>query len=511
MSAEQPGGWSRLLARPWLHLAVVALVVVAAAAAATEYGADRSAPATVTPEVVPVTETTVACPGLRSREGFTESAVAAATPPRVTGVDPEASGSGEVRTLVPVEAREETLISLREPGDRGSYVGRNGERDSVTGEASGSLAPGFSVTQTERTVDGQGRGLAGAQCQPTGTDFWFVGAASGVGERAVLVLTNPESATATVDVTLHGKRGVIDAPDARGIQVRATTSVERRLDQLAPGNKVLAVHVQVRVGRLSAAITETDVFGFEPRGTDWIPQAVAPANQLVVPGVPAVNQGRDSKVRLDIVAPGEAAVVTVSLITPEGSFTPQGADVVDVPAAGVASVDLTEALRGDPAALVLTSDVPITAGAKVELKNPDIFGDVLFLAAASPVAAPAVVPDNRTSADLQTRLILTAPEAGATAVVTGFAGGREWTASRVELAPGTTQVITVRPPKVKGTRVDSYGLVVTPGGGGPLYGVRMLDEEGPRGPLITSFPLTTARLLAEVPEAFPDIAVGTTG
>ena len=31
-------------------------------------------------------------------------------------------------------------------------------------------------------------------------------------------------------------------------------------------------------------------------------------------------------------------------MTPEGSFTPQGADVVEVPAEGVASVDLTEAL-----------------------------------------------------------------------------------------------------------------------------------------------------------------------
>ncbi|MCZ3387056.1 MAG: DUF5719 family protein, partial [Actinomycetia bacterium] len=350
---------------------------------------------------------------------------------------------------------------------------------------------------------------ASTQCQPTGTDFWFVGAASGIGERAVLVLTNPESATATVDVTFHGLKGIVDAADARGVQVRPRTSAQLRLDRLAAGEKVLAVHVQVRVGRLSAAITETDVFGFEPRGTDWIPQASTPQTEVVVPGVPPVNQGRESKVRLDIVAPDEAAVVTISLITPEGSFTPQGADVVDVPAGGVASVDLTEAMRGDAAAISLTSDVPITAGARVELKNPDIFGDLLYLAAAGPLDAPAVVPDNRTSADLQTRLILTAPESAATAVVTGFAGGQEWTAGRVELAPGTTQVVTVRPPRGQGERGDSYGLVVTPGGAGPLYGVRMLDEEGPRGPLVTSFPLTTARLLAQVPEAFPDIAVGT--
>lgn len=507
---QGPPSLQSLASRPVVQLLLAVLVLVMAAGVATSVAADRSEPAAMAPEVVPVTETTVACPGLRSREGFTESTVAAATPPEVPGIDPDASGSGVVRTLVPQESREKTLIRLREPGDRGAYVGRNGERDSVTGSASGSLAPGFSVTQTERTVDGQGRGLASTQCQPTGTDFWFVGAASRVGEEAVLVLTNPESAVATVDVTLHGRDGLVDAPGARGVQVPPRTSKEVVLNEVAPDEKVLAVHVQVRVGRLSAAITETDVFGFEPRGTDWLPAAQAPGTALVVPGVPAVSRGREGEVRLDLVAPDEAAVVTLSLVTPEGSFAPQGAAVVDVPAEGVASVDLTRALRGDPAAIVISSDAPVTAGARVVLKSPDIFGDVLFLAASDPIDAPAVVPDNRTTPDLQTRLLLTAPEGSATAVVTGFADGKEWTAGRVELAAGTTQGFTVEPPKVKGKRVDSYGLIVTPSGAGPLYGVRMLDEEGPRGPLVTSFPLTTARLLAKVPEAFPDVAVGST-
>ena len=132
-----------------------------------------------------------------------------------------------------------------------------------------------------------------------------------------------------------------------------------------------------------------------------------------------MRQGRASDVRLDLVAPGEAAVVTLSIVTPEGSFAPQGADVVDVPAGGVASVDLTEALREEPAAIVISSDAPVTAGARVELRNPDIFGDLLFLAAAAPLDAPAVVPDNRTTEDLTTRLILSAPEGATSASVTG--------------------------------------------------------------------------------------------
>ena len=516
--SEQPvntqRGGRRPQRQPGVYLAILVAFVVTVSALATAVAQDRSGLAAETPEVVPVTETVVACPGLRSREGFTESAVAAATPPEVPGVDPDAPGNGVVRTLDPKLSAEKTLISLRSPGDRGAYVGRNGERDSVTGSASGSLAPGFSVTQTERTVDGQGRGLASTQCQPTGTDFWFVGPASGVGQRAVLVLTNPEDAPATVDVTISGPKGLVDAPGARGIQVDPRDRTELRLDEVAPGEKVLGLHVQVRIGRLSAAITETDVKGFDPLGTDWFPAAESPATQVVVPGVPAVNQGRDSSVRLDLLAPGEAAVVTLSIVTPEGSFAPEGVDVVQVPAAGVASVDLTDALRDEPASIVVSSDVPVTAGARVELSDPDIFGDALFLAAAQPLTAPAVVPDNRTTKDLQTRLVFSAPEGAAGAAVTAFAGGNEWNVGRVDLAAGTTDVLTIDPPKLDGKTIDSYGLVVTPRPGsdndGPLYGVRMLDEEGPRGPLVTSFPLRTARLLATVPQAYPDVPLGAT-
>ena len=500
------------LRRPGALLAIAAAALVVAATLATVLSGDRTSTAVAAAEVVPVTETVVACPGLRSREGFTESAVAAATPPKVPGVDPAAPGSGVVRTLDPDRSREKTLISLREPGDRGAYVGRNGERDSVTGSASGSLAPGFSVTQTERTVDGQGRGLASTQCQPTGTDFWFVGPASDVGQRAVLVLTNPEDSAATVDVTVHGPDGLVDAPGARGIQVEPRTRTEVRLDEVAPGERVLALHVQVRVGRLSAAVTETDVKGFDPLGTDWFPAAEPPDTRQVVPGVPPVREGRDSTVHLDLVAPTDAAVVTVEIITPEGSFSPKGGDVVQVPAGGVASVDLTESLQGEGAAIVLTSDAPVTAGARVVLKNPDIFGDALYLAAAEPLSAPAVVPDNRTTKDLQTRLLFTATDAPAAATVTAFAGGEEWTVGTVELAAETTQGLTVEPHSVKGRTIRSFGLVVTPTSGASgdtsLYAVRMLDEEGPRGPLVTSFPLRTARLLATIPGSYPDVAVG---
>ncbi len=489
-------------------LLVVAVVIglLLSGAVATIAAPDHRGPQPVEPTVVPVSETVVACPGLRSREGYTDSTVAAATPPRVAGIGEDATGHAKVSTLTHNPEQDQTLIRLSQPGDRGAYTGRNGERDSVTGTAVGSLAPGFSVSQTERTVDGRGRGLASTQCLPSGDDFWFVGAASQVGDQASLILTNPESAVATVNVDLYGKRGPVDAPGGRGVQVQPRSHVELSLTELAPGEPVLAVNVQVQVGRLSAAMTETDVFGREPRGTDWIPEAEPPSTRLVVPGIPEVAKGRESSVLLDLVAPDEPAVAKITLVTRDGAFVPLGHEVVDVPAGGMTSVDLTKSLRREAAAVLVESDAPVTAGARVVLKDPDLFGDTLFLAASRPFVADAVVPDNRLTKDLQTRLVLTAASTDAAVTVKVFAGTRSVQVAHVELAAQTTRTLTIRPPK----DMHRFGLIVKPDpGSGPVYGVRMLDEQGARGPLVTSFPLRAARLVATVPEAVPDVVAGT--
>ncbi len=498
--------------RPAVLVAAVLAVLVVLGLVATVAASDARTVSAGAVAAEPVVETTVACPGLRSREGYTESSVAAATPPMAGGTaeatTPAPTSRAAVRTLTKDPTDGKNLIVLRDPGERGLYVGRSGERDSVVGRGDGLLAPGFSVTQTERTVDGAGRGIAATSCLPTGADFWFVGAASGVGQRAVLVLTNPEGATAAVDVDVYGTRGPVDAPAARGVQVEPRSRTELRLDQLAPGQRVLALHVKVTSGRLSAALTETDVDGLQPRGTDWIPTALGPATQVTVPGVPPVAKGRESDVRLDVVAPGDSdAVVRLSLATSDGVFAPVGSDVLEVPAGSVASFDLTEALRGQAASLLLESDVPVTAGARVLLKRPDYYGDVLFLSAADALSAAAVVPENQTTDDLATRLVLTAPESAASVEVKAF-NQTDSDTTTVSIEGGTTQVVTVTPPP--GLR--RYGLVITPlPGSGPVVGVRFIDEEGARGPLVSALPLRAARLTAVVREAVPELTAGMQG
>ena len=503
--------------RPVALLGLVVGAVLAGAGLATAAAPSPRGPGALAVSEVPVRETVVACPGLRSRAGYTDSSVAAGTPPQ-TGSAEGTGGTGGtavVRTLTEDPGKSRPRIILRTPGASGVYTGRNGERDSLVGRAVDAMAPGFTVTQTERTVDGGHRGLATTACLPSGSDFWFVGAGTRVGQQSVLVLTNPEASVATVDVGVYGRRGRFDSPSGTGITVPARSRVEVSVPRLAPGQEVLALHVEVRSGRLSAAVTETDVNGFEPRGTDWIPATVEPDRALVVPGVPAVAKDRLSKVTLDVAAPRSDATVSVKLVTPDGTFVPVGGGEMDVRGGTVRQLDLTNALRSQPAALLVTSDAPVVAGAKVLLKRPSYFGDSMYLAATASLRAAAVVPDNITTANLATRLILSAPATEVTVqVLTYDANGKERTTD-VTVSAGTTKALEVLPPSVApgtpvtGQRYRRFGMVITPqSGSGALYAVRMQDEEGSRGPLVSALPLLAARLQVPVYPAAPTVLAG---
>jgi hypothetical protein len=503
--------------RPVALLGAVVAGVIVTAGVATAVAPTPRGPGAHPVATVPVRETVVACPGLRSRVGYTDSSVAAGTPPQA-GSGGSAAGADDVavvRTLTEDPSKSRAKIILRSPGASGVYTGRNGERDSLVGRAQGTMAPGFTVTQTERTVDGSHRGLATTLCLQSSTDFWFVGAGTQVGEQSELVLTNPENAVAMVDVSMFGHRGRYDSPAANGITVPARSRVELSIPRLAPAQEVLALHVAVRSGRLSAAITQTDVNGFQPRGTDWIPATVAPARALVIPGIPAVARDRVGRVVLDIAAPRSDAIVSVKMVTPDGTFTPIGGGELDIRSGSVRQVDLTKPLRRQPAALLVTSDTPVTAGAKVVLKRPGYYGDSMYLAATDGLTGSAVVPDNITTADLTTRLIISAPTGDADVqVFTYTANGKQRTVT-ISVPGGTTRAIAVGPPTVnpgepvKGTRYRRFGMVVTPtAGSAPIFAVRMQDEEGSRGPLVSALPLLAARLTVPLLPAAPSGVAG---
>ena len=97
------------------------------------------------------------------------------------------------------------------------------------------------------------------------------------------------------------------------------------------------------------------------------------SRRVVIPDIPKV-----SSARLLLLSPSGPAEIGVKLLTADGAITPVGLDSVSLEENRVEAVSLTEALAGEAAGVVVTSDVPVvaavvvTTGGSGELREGDV-------------------------------------------------------------------------------------------------------------------------------------------
>jgi Family of unknown function (DUF5719) len=467
---------------------------------------------------VPVARASAVCPDTVA-DATTTTSVTLAAPGTIDDHIPKgstaAAGSASVHPLGavnPITARLTALSSIafdvassgQSPLDA-SDTGADGAP--LVATASGALAPGFTASMTTRSTSDDIRGLASTACTTPGNDFWFVGSGAIVGRRGRLYLTNSESVPAVVDVTLYGPAGQLDAPSGRGVTLAAGAQQVLKLDALAPDVDRFGIHVQVRQGRVAAALRDQQVQGLTPMGADWVPAAQPPSRRLVLPGVPAGAGER----RLQIVVPGDSdAIVKVRLIGVDGSFVPSGLDVVEARAGRVSDVDLAPFTGAQAVAVELTSDQPVTAGVLMRVGGVGkARAEMAYTAAAAPIsaAAPGVATDLRGSkagATVSSNLVLAAPDRAATVQID-------------LLAPATGTPTSVRVPAGGQVTVAadtlshdaSFAVTLVPtAGSGPVMAASQLGEADPSGPLLTVLLVSPSRYAVEVPQVVADLSTG---
>ena len=251
-----------------------------------------------------------------------------------------------------------------------------------------------------------------------------------------------------------------------GITVPPHQTVTESLSPVAHGSSVLAIEVHTSIGRVAAAVSA------ESHGTtSWLPGTASPSTRLVIPGVPPSG----STAGLFVADPGTStAKVTVTAITPQGHIRPFGSQSVDVPGQSASYVALSP-LGGTTAALLLTSNVPVTAAVLVPGSGPGV-----LTSATPPISELAIVAGNTSGA----RLTEIAPADRASASGTGAGGtsangaSRSVTASQVvSVKAGRTLAAPVKAPK--GARHGSaFAVVITPlAGSGPVYAARVETQD----------------------------------
>ena len=491
-----------------MNRTTVSLIAGTAALAAVTGFATLSSPQAAgtagTAAELPVERTSLLCPS-PSTSDIAETSYTSFTP-----VTKDAGSGGKAELQAAAEESDgkskskgkkpgKPVLEPQEPGKPATGDTSGGDAPALVGTAEGKFAPGWTVQETTEVAAGSGRGLQGVNCSAPDTEFWFPGASTATGRTDYVHLTNPDDSAAVVDIELYGKDGALDSTLGEGITVAPHSSDPILLSTLTEEKQEnLTVHVNVRSGRVGAAVQALD----DKLGGDWLAASTDPSGSLVLPGIP--KDATD--VRLIAFTPGDDdADLKVRLASPAGLITPAGNESLHVKSGMSTAVDLGDVTRGEAGSLVLTptdQTVPVVAALQVVRGKGDR-KETAFIPATAAVGTRATSADNSAKG---TTLALTAPTGTATVKVTASAGSEGGTpvTKSYSIKSGTTENVDVPAPAgLKGT----YALTVERVSGGPVYGARTLAATEDGVPAFTVQTLPDDRGMVAVPEADQDLSV----
>ncbi len=394
------------------------LAVVMVLAAVLAPGGGTKDDGARTPSSVPVTQSSYACPA------GSIITVAAGQ------VEPSTSATADV---LPARTPDSTLAGA----DAWRTAVVDGQGVVVDQQGTGSGAVGYFAGTAPASGGG---GLVVGACTGVVDDAWLMGLGSGNGHFSTLILTNLSGSSASVDVSLWGPEGPIDAVDADGIVIEPHSVRRIRLDELAAGESEIAVHLTRRRGSVSAVVNDSSTSA--PKGTEPISAAQSPRRSQVIGGLVGGASGRT----LLVLNPGTStARVDVEVVGQDGTFTPEGLEQVSVKGGTMQSVTIPPSAGAEPQALRLTSDRPVSA----TVRMAPTATDYAYAEATRALSGPTVVPVALGALSTVPQLVLTAPDAAASVEVQAFdaAMAPVGSPSTVSIAAGTTRAVR---PEVEG-------------------------------------------------------------
>ncbi|MCU1634894.1 MAG: hypothetical protein JWQ68_133 [Cryobacterium sp.] len=335
-------------------------------------------------------------------------------------------------------------------------------------------------------------GLAAASCTEATAEAWLVGGSTDIGHTSLVLLSNPTTVLATVDLAVYGETGLVDAPGANGILVQPGTQQVVSLAGLAPNVKSPVVHVLSHGGRVSASLEHSLIEGIEPAGVELTGPAGAPAQLQVIPGMLVAAQASSSggnsadvgalpanvpSVRIFVPGP-DAASVEVGITSEDGQASGDSLQVEIQP--GVVTEVPLEAIATGNFVVRLDSDQPLVASAfsstsAGETRDFAWFtsGGMLaetFLVSAADGPSPSLHLYNSDASDVE---VTVTSDTGREVAATVTGGG----SAVVPLSAATSYTVTAR-----------AGLVASVGySGGGLLSSFTLSAMGPLATPITVY------------------------
>src|ERR687897_3940741 len=429
-------------------------------------------------QLEPVVRSTVVCPYVG---GEARAVSHVGVLPLVGELDP-AEAEPEpvvVQPLLGAEAESSTLLTAATPG---ALAAAEVDTDSAVGyavRAAGALSPGLSAEQSMLAQGPDFRGLVTGRCSAPAREHWFVGGSGEVGRRGRLVLSNPTTVPAVVDVSVWDETGPVDPPATHDIAVPAQGQQVFLLDALDPGAAQVAVRVVASQGRVAAALEVRESDGLEPLGVSVLPGAAAPSTDIVVPG-------------------DTDAIVSLRLLGADGPFSPVDQDVLTVTAGPVLEVPIGDTAGAAAVSVALESDTPITAAVRVVDAPSDGRPDVAYTAATAPLDGPAAALLGRAGSGVTTRLLVSSvgDMPARARVRTLSADGTVAAEQAIDVPGGSTVPVALELP----TGVSWATVVVDPADPGTIVVTREVVGSDDDGALLDLLPLVSPAIRVQVPE-----------
>jgi hypothetical protein len=453
-------------------------------------------------QLEPVVRSTVVCP----YAGGEARAVSHVGVLPLVGAELDPAGAEPepvvVQPLLGADAESSTLLTAATPGVLAAAEVDTDDAVGYAVRAAGALSPGLSAEQSMLAQGPDFRGLVTGRCSAPAREHWFVGGSGEVGRRGRLVLSNPTTVPAVVDVSVWDEAGPVDVPATHDIAVPAQGQQVFLLDALDPGAAQVAVRVAASQGRVAAALEVRESDGLEPLGVSMLPEAAAPSTDIVVPGVPGHGQRL-----LRVLAPGDTdAIVSLRLLGADGPFSPVDQDVLTVTAGTVLEVPIGDTAGEAAVSVALESDTPVTAAVRVVDAPSGGRPEVAYTAATAPLDGPAAALLGRVGSGLATRLLVSSvgDMPARTQVRTLAADGTVAAEQAIDIPGGSTVPVELELP----AGVSWATVVVEPADPGTIVVTREMVGSDDDGALLDLMPLVSPAIRVQVPEVAAELPTG---
>jgi hypothetical protein len=361
---------------------------------------------------------------------------------------------------------------------------------SLAAQAGETTPPMLAGAQSQVAAEDDLAGLAASGCGEATRSSWLVAGSNDLGQTSLLLLSNPSAVQASVDVTLYGETGQVEAPGAQGILVDAGAQRVVALSGLAPNVKAPVVHVQSRGGSILASLQQSVVRGLAPGGVEMASATAPPAKHQVVPGMTVAGTAAaaggtegyaDTAPALRVLVPGDKpATVRVGIVGEKGTVGGGSSASATLQPKTVQEIPLDKLVDGS-FTLTVDSDQPVVVAARTSVSDAKA-ADFAWFAAPRALRGDTLVPVAK-GAGAVIHLANTSSKDASVTVGKGSAAGKSVS------VPANTAV---------GVPIDEAGAYTVTGAQGMFASVSYAGKG-----LSSSFPIEPPGALASPITVFP--------